>query len=148
MVVARTLDAYHHLQRQFFARTIEKRYTALLDGLVAGGGTISLPLRPDPMDRPRQVVDLLHGKQAVTDYQVLSASEGQTLVSLIPHTGRTHQLRVHCAHPDGLAAPIVGDNLYGRKSRRLCLHAAGLCFDHPVTGQRLCFTSEPAFEKG
>jgi tRNA pseudouridine32 synthase/23S rRNA pseudouridine746 synthase len=92
------------------------------------------------------VVDWLHGKAALTDYEVLElndqpsySSSPVTLVSLVPHTGRTHQLRVHCAHPEGLGMPIVGDALYGRKANRLCLHAAELSFDHPVTGERLHF---------
>ena len=144
LVVARNVDAYKHLQSQFYARTIYKRYMALLDGYLPVGrrGTISLPMRPDPLDRPRQVVDYVHGKQAVTDYEVLSNDAGRTLVSLIPHTGRTHQLRVHCAHPDGLGLPIVGDPLYGRKARRLCLHAAELAFTHPVTGERMKFLKD------
>ncbi len=148
LVVARTESAYKHLQKQFFARTVYKRYEALLDGTLPPGqqGTISLPMLPDPLDRPRQVVDLLHGKQAVTDYQSLSTdAQGRTLVSLIPHTGRTHQLRVHCAHPDGLGLPIVGDNLYGRKAHRLCLHATELSFDHPTTGERLHFHAPVTF---
>jgi tRNA pseudouridine32 synthase/23S rRNA pseudouridine746 synthase len=144
LVVARNVDAYKQLQSQFYARTIYKRYMALLDGYLPVGrrGTISLPMRPDPLDRPRQVVDYVHGKQAVTDYEVLSNDAGRTLVSLIPHTGRTHQLRVHCAHPDGLGLPIVGDPLYGRKARRLCLHAAELAFTHPVTGERMKFVKD------
>ncbi|MBR1448751.1 MAG: RluA family pseudouridine synthase [Prevotella sp.] len=139
MVVALTEEAYHHLQRQFLARTINKKYIALLDGKVSGSGTIRLPLRPDPLDRPRQVVDPEHGKPAVTDYRVLEQHGGQTLVELTPHTGRTHQLRVHCAHADGLGCPIVGDRLYGKTAQRLYLHAAGLSFTHPVTGERLTF---------
>ncbi len=148
LVVARTEQAYKHLQQQFFARTIYKRYEALLDGLMPVGqkGTISLPMRPDPLDRPRQVVDFLHGKQAVTDYEVLKTdAHDHTLVSLVPHTGRTHQLRVHCAHPDGLGLPIVGDNLYGRKAQRLCLHAAELSFHHPLTAERLHFEAPTVF---
>ena len=141
MVVARTDEAYHHLQRQFLARTINKKYIALLDGKVSGSGTIRLPLRPDPLDRPRQVVDPEHGKPAVTDYRVLAQHGGQTLVELTPHTGRTHQLRVHCAHHEGLACPIVGDRLYGKAAQRLCLHAAELSFLHPGTGERLTFYS-------
>ena len=99
-------------------------------------GRISLPLRPDPMNRPRQVVDLEHGKRAVTDYEFLT----DDLVALWPHTGRTHQLRIHCAHPDGLGRPIVGDELYGRKGGRLMLHAAEIWFRHPVTGLPLHFS--------
>lgn len=144
LVVARTEAAYKNLQQQFYARTIYKRYEALLDGLVEGSGTIALALRPDPLDRPRQVVDNLHGKTAVTDYTVLDHHNGQTLISLIPHTGRTHQLRVHCAHPEGLNVPIMGDTLYGRKGHRLCLHAAELSFTHPTTDERLRFESKEA----
>ena len=153
MVVALTQEAYHNLQQQFLARTLYKKYIALVesDGWKKdeGGwkktGTISLPLRPDPYDRPRQVVDFEHGKEAVTDYEVLGVEKGGIRLALTPHTGRTHQLRMHCAHPQGLGAPIVGDRLYGRfynkPAQRLCLHAAELAFNHPVTGQRLCFSS-------
>ena len=168
LVVARNEDAYKHLQQQFYSRIVSKKYIALLDVaerqksgktiLHAGDkGTISLPLRPDPLDRPRQVVDSLHGKQAVTDFEVLSVQESAVengcesaavLVSLIPHTGRTHQLRVHCAHPDGLACPIVGDPLYGKKGQRLCLHAAELSFRHPSKGEQMHFTApRPDFYK-
>ncbi len=145
MVVARNEAAYHHLQRQFFARTIYKKYIALLDGEVSEQGTINLPLRPDLLDRPRQMVDPEHGKSAETGYRVLEHRNGQTLVELTPHTGRTHQLRVHCAHQSGLACPIVGDRLYGKPAQRLCLHAAELAFMHPVTGERLHFSSSAPF---
>ena len=154
MVVARTEEAYKHLQQQFYSRSVSKRYLALLNRQLPIGqeGTIALPLRPDPLDRPRQVVDLLYGKQATTDYRVLPSSQAlqseypnTTLISLTPHTGRTHQLRVHCAHPNGLNAPIVGDALYGQKAHRLCLHAAELSFQHPVSGTRLHFESTPNF---
>jgi tRNA pseudouridine32 synthase/23S rRNA pseudouridine746 synthase len=157
LVVARTESAYKDLQQQFYARVIYKRYVALLSAPlpsdIPAKGTISLPLRPDPLDRPRQVVDPLHGKQAVTDYEVVPSSSmlrfrrnSLPLVSLTPHTGRTHQLRVHCAHPDGLGTPILGDNLYGQKDCRLCLHAAELAFVHPATGQQLSFTApDPDF---
>ena len=146
MVIARNDDAYKNLQQQFYARTIQKEYLALLDGIVEGSGTITLALRPDPLDRPRQVVDPLHGKHAITDYQVLSNNNGQTLIALKPHTGRTHQLRVHCAHPDGLGTPIVGDHLYGKdKANRLCLHACSLTFTHPMTGERMTFEKKITF---
>ena len=146
MVVALTSEAYHHLQRQFLARTIYKRYIALLDGTMnITTGTISLPLRPDIMDRPRQLVDYEHGKPAVTGYEVLAVENGRTRVALTPHTGRTHQLRMHCAHPDGLGIPIVGDNLYGTSADRLYLHAETLSFDHPITNERLTFCQPPAF---
>lgn len=154
MVVARTEEAYKHLQQQFYSCSVSKQYLALLNRQLPIGqeGTIALPLRPDPLDRPRQVVDLLHGKQATTDYRVLPSSQAlqskypnTTLIFLTPHTGRTHQLRVHCAHPNGLNAPIVGDALYGQKAHRLCLHAAELSFQHPVSGTRLHFESTPNF---
>ena len=145
MVVALTPQAYHNLQQQFLSRTIYKKYIALLDGEVHGSGTIRLPLRPDLLDRPRQVVDYEHGKKAVTDYEALNTEHGRTRIALIPHTGRTHQLRVHCAHADGLATPIVGDRLYGKPARRLCLHAAELAFRHPATAEQMHFSSLPGF---
>lgn len=148
MVVARSRRAHLTLQRQFLCGQIHKTYVALLDGTVSGSGTICLPLRPDIDDRPRQVVDYEHGKAAVTDYEVVDGSGSPVRVTLTPHTGRTHQLRVHCAHHDGLGAPIVGDRLYGRSNtpgQRLCLHAAVLSFIHPATGQPLTFRSAVPF---
>lgn len=180
LVVTLTAEAYHDLQRQFLSRKVYKRYVALLEypeGLMGPmghigpirlirpmrpidpmetiaypplSGTISLPLRPDHNDRPRQVVDTIHGKEAVTDYEMLEITlspDGKPCVrvSLTPHTGRTHQLRLHCAHTDGLGMPIVGDRLYGQSAERLCLHAAELHFTHPATGERMAFTSEPPF---
>ena len=149
LVVALTKEAYHHLQQQFLHRTVRKKYIALLEGIVEGSGTIILPLRPDLTDRPRQVVDHEHGRQAVTDYCVLSSSNGRTRISLTPHTGRTHQLRMHCAHEQGLGTPIVGDALYGHSiednPQRLCLHAASLEFVHPATETSMNFSSECPF---
>lgn len=141
MVVALTPEAHRNLQQQFLSRSIYKKYIALLDGEVHGRGTIRLPLRPDLLDRPRQLVDFEHGKTAITDYEVLSTENGVTRIALIPHTGRTHQLRVHCAHTEGLAAPIIGDRLYGKPAQRLCLHAAELAFRHPGTGEQMHFAS-------
>lgn len=148
MVVARTLEAYHSLQQQFACRTAAKRYEAVLDGVPAlQQGTISLPLMPDITDRPRQRVDMEHGKPSVTTYRVVSTQNHRTLVWLFPHTGRTHQLRVHCAHPLGLATPILGDPLYGRGTAapRMYLNAAELEITHPVTGRRMQWKSESAF---
>jgi tRNA pseudouridine32 synthase/23S rRNA pseudouridine746 synthase len=143
MVAARTSQAYHNLQQQFLHRTVTKEYEALLDGIVCGEGVITLPLRPDLLDRPRQLVDHKHGRQATTVYKVIETKNGRTRVLLTPHTGRTHQLRVHCAHSEGLATPIVGDRLYGRSNplptERLCLHARHLSFTHPTTGQKVSF---------
>ncbi len=146
LVVARTAEAYHHLQRQFLQHTVYKEYVALLEGIVSGEGTISLPLRPDLDDRPRQLVDRHYGKPATTDYCVIGVEKGLTRILLIPHTGRTHQLRVHCAHAEGLSHPIAGDTLYGHSSsRRLCLHARTLTFIHPTTQQPVTFTAEAPF---
>lgn len=145
MVVAKTKAAHEQLQRQFENRQVEKQYIALLEGIPAAGHRISLPLRADLLDRPRQVVDFEQGKAAVTDYEIVSIEQGRARVALYPHTGRTHQLRVHCAHPAGLGIPIVGDALYGKAGTRLCLHAARLTFTHPATGQRLTFEQPPDF---
>lgn len=143
LVVAKTKNAHQNLQRQFYEHTVVKRYIAIVEGVPANQkGTIVLPMRPDPLNRPYQIVDMEHGKQAITDFEVLSVSDGRSRVALYPHTGRTHQLRVHCAHPDGLHAPIVGDLLYGTPADRLYLHAEYLEFTHPVSGQRLQFQKE------
>lgn len=149
MVVAKTTWAYHQLQRQFEQRTVKKRYTALLSGdvshKVTWRGTICLPLRPDIEDRPRQMVDHEHGREAVTDYEILGTENGHTRISLYPKTGRTHQLRVHCAHAEGLGCPILGDALYGTPSDRLYLHAESLTFTHPATGEKMTMEAPKAF---
>ena len=145
LIVAKTLEAYHPLQEQFIKHQVKKKYVAKVeDGRCKKEevrGTISLPLRPDPMNRPRQMVDMEHGKRAVTDYEFISPD----IVALYPQTGRTHQLRIHCAHPDGLGRPIVGDELYGTKGERLMLHASEIWFRHPITGQEMHLTSPPPF---
>lgn len=125
MVVALTDEVYHQLQEDFRYYRIKKTYRALLEREMPVGqqGEIRLPLRPDIMDRPRQMVDYQHGKTAVTYYKVLDNIGGRAMVELQPHTGRTHQLRVHCAHPEGLHNPIVGDRLYGTPASHLCLQA-------------------------
>lgn len=141
LVAAKTMGAYIDLQRQFAARTVRKTYTALLSRRpdCADSGTISLPMRPDPLDRPRQVVDREHGKEAVTDYRIVGQSHELTRIQLIPHTGRTHQLRLHCAHKDGLNAPIEGDALYGQRAERLFLHAESIELLHPITRKAMRF---------
>ena len=140
MVIAKTKEAYVSLQEQFVKRTVKKRYIALVEGIVKEPkGRITLPLIFDPMNRPRQMVDYQRGKSAVTEFEVLDARDGRSLLALYPHTGRTHQLRMHCAHPDGLGSPIVGDELYGHKAERLCLHCDQIEFAHPVTGERMSF---------
>ena len=141
LLVAKHPDAYHPLQQQFIRHEIKKKYIALLEHAGQGTGIISLPLRPDPMNRPRQVVDMEHGKRAVTRYEFID----DHLVALWPETGRTHQLRIHCAHPDGLNNPIVGDELYGSKGQRLCLHAAEIWFRHPISGEEMHFETTPDF---
>jgi tRNA pseudouridine32 synthase / 23S rRNA pseudouridine746 synthase len=144
---AATLAAMH----QLFARgDVTKHYLAILDGklpsLAPGtSGRIDLPLRPDHYDRPRQVVDIALGKKARTEWTVVSVAETTTRVLLTPHSGRTHQLRVHCAHLDGLGLAIVGDRLYGRGTNRLMLHATVLRFTHPWTGELLNFESSAPF---
>lgn len=141
LIVAKNGDAYRILQQQFIRHEVRKKYIALLEHPGQGTGVISLPLRPDPMNRPRQVVDTDHGKRAVTRYEFI----GDRLVALWPETGRTHQLRIHCAHPDGLSNPIVGDELYGTRGQRLCLHAAEIWFRHPISGDEMHIKSEIPF---
>ena len=142
MVIAKTMAAYHNLQEQFARHEVRKRYVALLSrDLREPLGSVSLPLRPDLDDRPRQVVDAVHGRSALTRYERVAPRR----VHLFPLTGRTHQLRVHCAHRDGLDNPIVGDALYGTRADRLCLHAEQITFRHPTTGQTVTFTAKAPF---
>ena len=150
LLAAKDKDIHTLLQKQFEGRSVKKRYVALLDGIPHGKepkGFIRLPLRPDFDNRPLQMVDFEYGKPAVTRYELLPSSQGGLLtrIALYPETGRTHQLRVHAAHPDGLDCPIVGDPLYGRPSDRLYLHAEALEFRHPVTSQRMHITKEAPF---
>lgn len=141
LVVAKTKEIHQHLQAQFKNRTVKKRYIAILDGIVPDEeGVIDLPLCADLLDRPRQVVSEVYGKPAVTRYQTLRRSEGKTWIAFYPQTGRTHQLRVHSAHPAGLDSPIVGDELYGKKADRLYLHAERLEFTHPISSQTVRIT--------
>ncbi|MCP3102894.1 pseudouridine synthase [Myxococcus sp. K15C18031901] len=142
------LDARTHaaLQRQFEQRQVHKRYVAWLEGRVeAEHGRIDLPIRVDLDDRPRQIHDPVHGKPAVTEWRVLERRGARTRVAFFPHTGRTHQLRVHASHPLGLGAPIVGDRLYGREDERLMLHAESLTFEHPETGRPVTFECPAPF---
>lgn len=149
LLVAKSLEVYRSLQEQFVKHQVKKRYIAVLENLeildrldvLEKKGTISLPLRPDPMNRPRQIVDHEHGKRAVTDYEF----QNENIVALYPQTGRTHQLRIHCAHPEGLGRPIKGDELYGTKADRLYLHAEQIWFRHPITGEDMHFISPSPF---
>ena len=150
LLAAKDKDIHTLLQKQFEGRSVKKRYVALLDGIPHGKepkGFIRLPLRPDFDNRPLQMVCFEYGKPAVTRYELLPSSQGGLLtrIALYPETGRTHQLRVHAAHPDGLDCPIVGDPLYGRPSDRLYLHAEALEFRHPVNNQRMYITKEAPF---
>jgi len=146
MVIALTKKANKRLQKQFVNRTVEKRYEANIDGLLKQNeGLISLPLRGDIYDRPRQIVCFEHGKPAETKWQVVEQKNNQTRVHLYPKTGRTHQLRVHCAHAQGLNKPIIGDDLYGKKTKRLHLHAGYLALEHPITTEWMTFEIEADF---
>lgn len=148
LLAAKTKEAHQNLQAQFKNRTIQKRYIALLEGEVPQDeGEIRLPLCPDPLDRPRQIVSEEFGKPALTHYRVLERTSGKTLIAFYPQTGRTHQLRVHAAHPQGLHCPILGDELYGRKAERLFLHAEYLAFTHPITSERIEIQKSPAFPR-
>ena len=146
LLAAKTQEGHRHLQAQFENRSIKKRYIALLDGILSEEeGVIDLPICPDYLDRPRQMVNEELGKTAITRYQVMDRKNGQTRIAFFPLTGRTHQLRVHAAHPLGLNCPIVGDELYGRKAERLYLHAEYLEFIHPVSGQRMVIEKKAEF---
>lgn len=165
LVLARTEQTYVELQRQFASRETVKRYEAVLSGVPEPTTphstfhiphsskqpsdcleAISLPLIADINDRPRQRVDMEHGKPAYTLYDIKKVDKGRTLIHLYPKTGRTHQLRVHCAHPSGLACPILGDPLYGiERADRMYLHAAELTFRHPITGEPMHFLSPSGF---
>jgi tRNA pseudouridine32 synthase / 23S rRNA pseudouridine746 synthase len=134
MLIAKDLETYKILQQQFIKRIVKKRYVALLSKkLIESEGIIKLPLRVDIDDRPRQLVCYDYGKMAETKWKVIEKQEHTTKVYFYPVTGRTHQLRVHAAHPSGLNAPIIGDDLYGIKANRLHLHAEKITFVHPKT---------------
>ena len=146
LLAAKTQEVHRHLQAQFENRSIKKRYIALFDGILPEEeGVIDLPICPDYLDRPRQMVNEELGKTAITRYRVMDRKNGQTRIAFFPLTGRTHQLRVHAAHPLGLNCPIVGDELYGRKAERLYLHAEYLEFIHPVSGQRMVIEKKAEF---
>ena len=151
LVVARNAEIHKALQAQFIERTVKKKYVALLplsilDKQLPASGRIELSLSPDSNDRPRQRVDTANGKPAITEYRIIGKTTygkealEAVKIGLYPLTGRTHQLRIHCAHPDGLGTPIIGDSLYGQRSERLWLHAEQLEFTHPITQERMNFT--------
>ena len=148
MMIAKTEFAYHRLQKAFLNHQIQKKYVAIISGKdIPEKGIISLPLMPDYLDRPRQIVDHELGKEAITEYEVLEPVDDFHLrIALYPKTGRTHQLRVHCAHQEGLNAPILGDPLYGNeKAARLHLHAEEITFEHPLKGKKMTITRKADF---
>lgn len=152
LLLAKDKDTHKAMQEQFVKRTVVKRYTALLDGVISGeSGRIDLSIKLDYDNRPRQMV-AADGKRAITDYHVVGIDEGRTRIFFYPITGRTHQLRLHSAHTEGLNAPIVGDDIYGHEQHadlddghRLCLHASMLEFTHPHTNERIVIESEAEF---
>jgi tRNA pseudouridine32 synthase / 23S rRNA pseudouridine746 synthase len=148
LVLALIAEAHRDLSGQFMDRLVGKRYIALIDGVLPEqGGTIELKFRLDPDNRPYQVYDPVHGKRGVTRWRKLAEENGRTRVEFMPHTGRTHQLRLHSAHAKGLGFPIVGDRLYGTGTGpgQLKLHASLLRFRHPVTRAPLEFVSPAPF---
>ncbi len=174
MVFARGLRNKSLIEKQFAEHSAQKTYVARLISLPAAdaanpgverslnlsrdsgslaeedSGRIELPLIVDWDDRPRQMIDYEDGKEAVTDYVVIGRRpNGEIDVRFTPRTGRTHQLRVHAAHPAGLGRPIKGDRLYGAHpdspASRLYLHAESLTFRHPATGEELTFTVPAEF---
>ena len=146
MIITKNKGAHKHLQKQFINQKIKKKYTAILDGEVSVyEGEINLPIRLDIDDRPRQLVCEIHGKPSRTKWKVLEIKNKRTKICFEPITGRTHQLRVHSAHIRGLNIPILGDDLYGKKSDRLYLHAQFIQFNDPKTNEQLKFNLEADF---
>ena len=146
LLLTKTKESNKALQSQFINRTIKKRYIALLDGdLSENSGKITLPLRVDLDDRPKQLVDFTYGKPAETNWKTINKENGKTRVHFYPITGRTHQLRMHAAHKNGLNTPIFGDDLYGKKENRLHLHAEFIAFLHPTTNEEMSFTVAAPF---
>jgi len=146
MLIAKKKNYYILLQKQFTNGQVKKAYEALLDGKIKmSRGQINLPLRVDLDNRPQQMVCHQYGKPSLTHWKRIRYEKGKTRVAFFPYTGRTHQLRVHAAHPLGLNTAIVGDQLYGKKAQRLMLHAASLEFTHPISGERMRLCAEVEF---
>ena len=168
MIIAKTEFAYNRLQKEFLNHRVQKKYIAIISEKDIPGkeifgkdipgkdisekeipekGIISLPLQPDYLNRPRQIVNHEQGKEAITEYEILERIDSSHLrIALYPKTGRTHQLRVHCAHQEGLNAPILGDPLYGNeKAARLHLHAEEITFEHPLTGKKITIKRKADF---
>jgi tRNA pseudouridine32 synthase / 23S rRNA pseudouridine746 synthase len=146
LLFAKNAAMQRELQRLFADRQVQKVYEAVVWGQVESEqGTINLPLFADPELRPRQIVDAVRGKPTLTQFEVMARSANHTRITFYPHTGRTHQLRVHAAI--GLGCPIVGDTLYGKPddSQRLHLHATELRIQHPVNQEQLIITAPVRF---
>lgn len=148
MILARTREAHRNISRQFEQRNTEKKYIAVLDGMLTeGSGRIELKFRLDPNNRPHQIYDPIQGKTGITLWRTIEIKNNMTRVEFTPVTGRTHQLRLHASHRLGLNTPIVGDKLYGRGNEgdQMMLHASSLTVLHPTTQKRISFTSEVPF---
>ncbi len=143
LVLGLTAESHRHLSQQFQNQETEKHYLALLEGQLEGeSGTITLPFRLDIENRPYQIYDEIHGKIGVTHWKKIAIENGLTRIAFHPETGRTHQLRVHSAHPKGLGIPILDDPLYGHGDGpgKMKLHASELTFTHPTGKERLTFS--------
>lgn len=146
LLIAKTEKAHKKLQALFIQRKVQKRYVALLNGVLKEkSGSINLPLRVDLDNRPHQLVCYEYGKPAETVWKRIEIKNRKTRVYFFPITGRTHQLRVHAAHHLGLNMPIVGDDLYGKRAERLYLHAEKIQFTHPFTKDEVCIYSPAEF---
>ncbi|RUA28082.1 MAG: RNA pseudouridine synthase, partial [Bacteroidetes bacterium] len=146
MLISKDLESHKYLQQQFMDKSIKKRYCAVLEGkLTQSEGEVNLPLAVDEDNRPMQKVDFESGRKALTIWRLVNQNEEKSMVTFIPVTGRTHQLRVHAAHPQGLDSPIVGDTLYGEKAERLMLHAEFIQFKHPKSQEVLIFENKAPF---
>lgn len=146
LIIAKDIDTYRALQHLFTERKIQKRYLAILNGIPKDSsikGEIKLPLTLNILDRPRQIVDFQTGKPSHTSYELLKTDKQHTHIAFYPHTGRTHQLRIHAAHQKGLDTPILGDELYGTPAKRLHLHAESITFKHPHTHQMITVSQPP-----
>lgn len=146
MLISKDLESHKYLQQQFMDKSIKKRYCAVLEGkLTQSEGEVNLPLAVDEDNRPMQKVDFESGRKALTKWDLIRQNEERSMVTFIPVTGRTHQLRVHSAHPQGLDAPIIGDTLYGSKDNRLMLHAEYIQFKHPKNQEIMEFENSAPF---
>ncbi len=148
MLLARTRESHKNLSKQFAQHRVNKEYLAILDGIIKGdAGEIDLKFRLDPENRPYQIYDPVQGKRGITRWRKIKDHNGRSHIRLFPHTGRTHQLRLHTSHPMGLGIPIVGDALYGtgKEGDQMLLHAESISFFHPITAEKQHFSIEPPF---